>query len=172
MLEARQRVAQAGQPLVHTGDLAFAERGHAGHAAGGGAGGVALQFHGQQVLDAESLGNRPGDELVGGGDDGDQITGLAVPPQQIKRCGLHLRADHLVDEAAAGRLLVGRRTLAPGLGAEGDVGVDVERAGQVLAVELVVAQAVQVGVDPAQRDHELAEGVVGVAGNQRAVEVE
>ena len=55
---------------------------------------------------------------------------------------------------------------------EFDVGADVELAGLVLRVELVVAAPEFGFVDPAEPDHELAPGMVGVERQQRVVEVE
>jgi hypothetical protein len=65
-----------------------------------------------------------------------------------------------------------RRPIAPGRRGEVDVGRDVQRAAHVGGVELVVAAAKTCAVRPADLDHELAERVVGVGGQQRAVEIE
>ena len=85
-------------------------------------------------------------------------------------CSIGRMTSSMKRAVARARSSAGR--LAPGRGGEVDVGVDVQPAGQVVLVERVVAAAEVVAVGPAQRDDEFAEGVVGVAGQQRAVEVE
>ena len=90
-----------------------------------------------------------------------------------RTCGRQqLRRHHLGHEPGAdGKLLV-QTPLAPSPGAEIDVLVDIQATCQVLAIELIVAAAVQFALGPTLGDHELAESVVGIAGDQGAIEIE
>ena len=55
---------------------------------------------GDQVLDAEFAGDRPGDEAVGGGDDGQQVAGRGVLLHQRARCRTDQRTNACGEEFA------------------------------------------------------------------------
>ncbi len=158
--------------MFHTCDLAFTERWHAVDLAGDAPAGVAHQAHGQQVVDVEGVGNRAGHELVGGGDDGEQVTLRAVAFDQLDRLRVDGRQDHLFHEGLLqGGLGLGIQ-FAPDAGGEGDVLVQDQGAVAVLLVEGVVARPVGHAVGQLVADEELAELVVGVERQQGVVEVE
>ena len=97
---------------------------------------------------------------------------LAVATHQVERRRPDLRRDHLAQEARLRGGQRGRVAHLQRLRREGDVGVDVERAGAVVGEEGVVAGPEGRAVDPAQASGELAPGMVGVERQQRVVEVE
>jgi hypothetical protein len=82
--------------------------GRAADGAGDAARGVAFEFGGDEFVDAEQLGDRPGDEVVGGGDDGHQVACALVRCTRPARLRPQRRACHLVDEALLAGKLLGR----------------------------------------------------------------
>ncbi|MEY3253299.1 MAG: hypothetical protein RL227_2272, partial [Pseudomonadota bacterium] len=101
-----ERHRQAGEPGLHTHDLALAERWRAGDAAGHPARVIAFQLGGDQRVDAEQRRDRPCHELVGGGDQGQAIAGLAVALHHVDRSRVQHRAHDLVDEGGQHALLL------------------------------------------------------------------
>jgi hypothetical protein len=93
-----------------------------GDAAGDAAGGVALQFGGDQRVDAEQRRDRPRDELVGGGDQR-QVAGARWRCTRSSAAGCSMRPHDLVDEGRQHALLLGLGPVAPGGGGEVDIGV-------------------------------------------------
>jgi hypothetical protein len=124
------------------------------------------------VIDSQRRGDRAGDEFVGGGDDGHQVATGLVLADQVERGRPQLGLHHLAHEALALGLGLLQGPMAPYRGGEVHIRGQVQRAGLVVGVEGIVALAELLAIGPADVDHELAEGVVGIDRNERAVEVE
>src|SRR5262245_36877805 len=167
--KGRERAPAPRQPRVEAGDLALAEARNAGDRAGKFA--VALLgLGGDQLRDAELARDRRGNEAVGGGDDDAQV--LAVTIDQ----GARLLADqptHLeLHEFTVPGVELGARMARQRLQLEIEELMDVQRAGLVLVVELLVARFVDFAVEHALLDQELGPLEIAVAREQRVVEVE
>jgi hypothetical protein len=160
------------QPLLDAGHLAGPRRGHAADGAGEPAVSAALQFDGDQFVHAEGLGDRPRHELIGGGDDHHLVAAPLVATQQVQRLRQQLRADHLAHETLMRRRRLVGAALAQGIRGEAHVVVDVERAGLVVLVELVVAALELHRIGPADLLREDSPGVIGIDRQQRVVEIE
>ncbi len=161
-----------GQPLFGANDLAFAERRNAHPVAGVAALRVAFEFDADEVLDTEGVGDGAGDEGIGCGDDAAQIACGFVTVNQLLRGRLHLRLHDVAHETGMrGAQFV---EVASGNRQQGEtqIGGEIEGAGLVLPIERLVLLAVLLGIDPAQLGNVLPEGMVGVEGNQRVVEIE
>ena len=95
-----------------------------------------------------------------------------MAPHEVQCGRVQHRPHDLVEKARRRPLQFGRRPLAPWRGGKIDIGVDIQPPGHVVLVEAIVAAQEFLAVGPAELDDEFTEGVVGVARQQRSVEVE
>ena len=171
LAEVAETAPEAGEPLVQAAHLAFAERRQPGDPAGE-APVALLRLGGDQMLDAEGVRDRAGDEAVGRGDDCAQVALLQVAAHQRARRRQHHRRDALAHELAVPGVERLGRVVGERPQRKAEEFVDVQRAGLVLLVERTVLRFVVGALEHAAIDQELAPLVVAVAGEQRVVEVE
>src|SRR5262245_5004385 len=170
-LKARERLADPGQPLLDPRDLAVAEardaRDFPGEAAG-----ADLGLGRDEMRDAELARDRRRDERVGRGDDRAERARVAVPRYELARAGADHRSDLGVHERGVPGVELPARMARERNELEIEELVDIERAGLVLAEELVVLRLVALAVEHAALDQELRPLVIAVTGEKRVVEVE
>lgn len=125
-----------------------------------------------RVSTPQALGNRGGDEAVGGGNDHQFVASVTVFFQQFDGLGQH---DGLDAVAHVVRVPLGQDFhfgTAEDFQAEVQVFGIIELAGQVILVELIVARLVRDGVEEAALTQVIAPGVIAVAAQQGVVQVE
>jgi hypothetical protein len=125
-LEALQGQPFGSQPVLDARDLALAKRGHASDGARGLPLRITRQLGRNQRFDAQRLGNRPGDEVIGRGHQGQAVALLAVALHQGLRGGFEHRLHHLAQEAPADLCQLGLGAPAPGRGGKVHIGVHIQ----------------------------------------------
>ena len=159
------------QPLLQVCHLAFAEAGGAGDAAG-----IAtvdlFRLGGDEVFDAQGVGDGAGDEAVGGGDDEQGVAGLAVFVEQRQGLG---QDDGLYFFRHEPPVQFGQPLglhFRQGLEAEFEEFEDIQRASLVFVQETQVFALVGFAIDEILLDQKAAPQIVAVPGQQGVVEVE
>ena len=173
LLETAPPQAEGFQPGFDAFDLAVAEGGCAArHSRKNAVFQVDRGNRADQVRNAQFTGNRPGDESVGGGDDGAQVAVVQMPAHPLAS----LVADDGQDVAGHVFGVPGVKFFAAVTGEWRKLKIqesmDVERASLVLIIKLVVLCFLQFTVDDALADQELRPLEIRVAGKQCVVEVE
>ncbi|MNT74024.1 hypothetical protein D3C72_2127950 [compost metagenome] len=120
----------------------------------------------------QTLGNRPGNETVGGGDDHQFVAGIAVLFQQGQGLGQDDRFDAIAHEIGMPFVELGHFGVGQNLQGEFQVGIEVQLAGQVVLVELVVTVLVGHRVENAALAQVVAPRVVAVATEEGIVQIE
>ena len=156
--------AQAGfaEPAVEASDFAILKTWHVS-----GATGVAAVGHftlsGEQGVDTQARGNWRSDEAVGGGDDQQLVAGFAVLGEQGFAFGENDRLNAIMHKFAVPLLKLRHFRAAEDFQAEIQVVGDVQAAGQVILVELIIARLVGNPVEDAALTQIIAPGVIAVA---------
>ena len=131
-----------------------------------------LELGGDEVGDAEHGGDRLGQEAVGRRRQDNAITRVAVLRDQRARAGADARNDRARDEAVAQRLPGTRTPAGERRRVEGGVLGRRDRAARVPLVDFAVRGAEGGAIENTLVDEELAPEEIGVAHEQRAVEIE
>ena len=126
----------------------------------------------QQFGDAEALGDRAGDELVGRRDDQQAIAALAMPAQQRIGRRQQQRMDAFAHKLGAQRRQALRRAPRQRPQGKRGVGRDVQFAALVVLKKPLVAGAKDRAVDHAASAQKLTPKVIAVTGDKRVVEIE
>ena len=129
-------------------------------------------FGGDQVRDAEGPRDRPGDERVGGGNNGAQVAAPLVFANQRARLVRHDRQDARLHELRVPAVQLLARITRQRRQLKIQKLEDVERPGLVLLVEVVVLRFVGLAFEHAFVDEELCPFIIAVARKQRVVQVE
>ncbi len=158
-------------PAFQPRHLAFTETGYIGTTPGITAI-THLAFGRQQHANPQAPGNRCGDEAVGGGDDHQLVARFAVLLQQGQRLGQDDRLDAVAHEVAMPFVELGHGRCRKDFHGKGQVGLQVQRAVQVVLVEGIVALLVGKRVDDAALAQVITPGMVAVATEEGIVQVE
>ena len=124
------------------------------------------------MRNAEFTGNRPGDEAVGGGDDGAQVAVIEVTLNEGARLAGNDWADAGGHEFGVPGVEAGARIVGQRLELEIEKLVDIQCAGLVLLEKFGVFSFECVAVKHAFADQVLCPFVVAVAGEQRVIKIE
>ena len=171
VVQAVSGSASVGEPGLQTRHLAVAHVEDAGVAAGETA--VRhVELGRDQVGDGKQVGDRLGQEAIGGGGEDDSIAGVTMRRDERERGGAEARRDPRRDEACALLRPLGSAAAGERCRVEGAELGRRDRAGGVAGGDVAVGRREGGAVEDAFVDQELAPQLVGVAVEQRAVEVE
>ncbi len=158
------------QPCPQPGYLALAETRYTDGAAG-----IAPidQFGvgGEHRIHSQPGRYRSGHEGIGRGDDQQRIALRPVLIQQRGRLRQHHTLYHGGHETLVQRRELIETEAGQGFQHKGQMGVHIQLPSQILLVEIVVGLTEQLGVDQPFLYQELAPGVIGVAAQQRIIEI-
>ena len=158
-------------PALQPRHLPFTETRYIGTAPGIAAV-VHLALGRQQHLYPKAPGNRCGDEAVGSGNDHQLVAGFTVLLQQGQGLGQDDRLDAVAHEVAVPFVQLGCRRCRQDLHGEGQVGLQVQGAVEVVLVEAIVALLVGNRVKDAALAQVVTPGMVAVATEEGIVQVE
>ena len=167
----RDAPVHAGQPTLDATDLAILKAGNAARLAAEHAV-MLLEIAGDQMRNAEFARDRGGHKGVGGGDAATQVAGGQVRGDQGARLGADRRHDHRFHIVGMPGVDFGARPMRQRRQGEQQVFVNVERAGLVALVEIVIFAVELDRIHDPPRHQIAAPGMVAVDRQQCVVEVE